>query len=422
MRWTREVLEPCVEAWLASLEPAAVVGRVGLYHGSPRDPIWEYILDPEAARAALQATTHDLVLVGHTHTALVARLDHVGRLTGRRGVDGLEIDLMGPRTLVNPGSVGQPRDGDARAAYVVLELDGDGVPLTLRFARAEYAIERTQQAIVTAGLPSTWPTASPSGCSLTVAARATARSSPPAAARRAGRGSSARCRQSAAVAHLARPSSVTTNGTGFVVCAVCGLPSGSRIVSALPWSAVTSATPPRLAHGRDTARAPRRRPRQPRTTASMTPGVPDHVGVREVHDAEPEAAARGAPRPSARRRSSALISGFRSYVVTSRGDGTRIRSSPSWGGSRPPLKKYVTCAYFSVSATWSCPMPGLLEDVGEDVLGPLRRERDVAGLAVPVRASSTSGAGAAAPARGRTRRTRDRRARGRPGGRGRAGS
>lgn len=153
MRWTREVLEPGVEAWLASLEPAAVVGRVGLYHGSPRDPVWEYILDPEAARAALQATTHDLVLVGHTHTALVARLDHDGRLTGRRGVEGLEIDLMGPRTLVNPGSVGQPRDGDARAAYVVLELDGDGVPLTLRFARAEYAIERTQQAIVTAGLP-----------------------------------------------------------------------------------------------------------------------------------------------------------------------------------------------------------------------------------------------------------------------------
>jgi len=130
-----------------------VAGRIGLYHGSPRDPVWEYVLEPEAARAAIEGTTHDVVLVGHTHTALVARVDHQGRLTGRRAAAGLAIDLMGPRTLLNPGSVGQPRDADPRAAYLELELDPDGVPLVARFERAAYDIGATQAAILAAGLP-----------------------------------------------------------------------------------------------------------------------------------------------------------------------------------------------------------------------------------------------------------------------------
>ena len=148
-RWTGSVLTDESRQYLESLEPTARRGTVGLYHASPRDPVWEYVLSPEVALASLAATSEPLVLVGHSHVALALALAG-GRLDGGLAPGGTELDLQsGERWLVNPGSVGQPRDGDARAAYLVLDLD-DGRAI---FRRVPYPVERTQAAIRERGLP-----------------------------------------------------------------------------------------------------------------------------------------------------------------------------------------------------------------------------------------------------------------------------
>jgi len=153
IRWTREVLMADIERYLAGLSPAAEHGRVGLYHGSPRDPTWEYVTDPSGAEGALGATTADVVLVGHTHASLAARLGD-GRLTGGRVNAGAIVEAQqGVRVLLNPGSVGQPRDADARAAWLLLELDDDGALRRATFERTRYDVTRTQREMLAAGLP-----------------------------------------------------------------------------------------------------------------------------------------------------------------------------------------------------------------------------------------------------------------------------
>jgi predicted phosphodiesterase len=153
IRWTREVLTADAEAWLATLAPNRIEGRIGIYHGSPRDPIWEYVIEPAAAREALDATLHDAVLVGHTHVPLAVRLLD-GRLAGGEATIGTELELgRGRRALLNPGSVGQPRDGDPRASWFWLWLADDGAPERVVFERTRYDVARTQSEITQAGLP-----------------------------------------------------------------------------------------------------------------------------------------------------------------------------------------------------------------------------------------------------------------------------
>jgi diadenosine tetraphosphatase ApaH/serine/threonine PP2A family protein phosphatase len=153
IRWTREVLSADGETWLAGLEPTAQRGPIGLYHASPRDPVWEYVADAAAALDALSRTTNELVLVGHTHVPLAARLVDE-RLIGGQAAAGSTYDVRGGRhTLLNPGSVGQPRDGDPRAAWVLLYLDDDGRPERAIFQRVRYDVAAAQRAIEGAGLP-----------------------------------------------------------------------------------------------------------------------------------------------------------------------------------------------------------------------------------------------------------------------------
>ena len=141
------------ETWLAGLEPSAQRGPIGLFHASPRDPVWEYVADAAAANAALSSTPHELVLVGHTHVPLATRLVDDRLIGGPAGADAT-YDLRGGRhTLLNPGSVGQPRDGDARAAWVLLYLDDDGRPERAIFQRVRYDVAAAQRAIEGAGLP-----------------------------------------------------------------------------------------------------------------------------------------------------------------------------------------------------------------------------------------------------------------------------
>jgi predicted phosphodiesterase len=145
--WTREILSGDARAYLERLEPSAQRDRVGLYHASPRDPVWEYVLTWEAARDAMHESGTDLTLVGHSHVPL-AILDGRGSIGGH-AAGGTEVDLVGGRWLLNPGSVGQPRDGDPEAAWLLLDLDARHAS----FRRAPYDIARTQAEIRERGLP-----------------------------------------------------------------------------------------------------------------------------------------------------------------------------------------------------------------------------------------------------------------------------
>jgi diadenosine tetraphosphatase ApaH/serine/threonine PP2A family protein phosphatase len=135
-------------AYLAALSPSAKAGGAELFHGSPRDPVWEYVLSGEAALDALEATVAPVVLVGHSHVALSVSLAD-GTLAGGLAPDGTASDLAAARWLLNPGSVGQPRDGDPRAAWLALDLDAREA----RFHRVPYDIARTQEELRERGLP-----------------------------------------------------------------------------------------------------------------------------------------------------------------------------------------------------------------------------------------------------------------------------
>jgi predicted phosphodiesterase len=147
-RWTAETISPEARAFLETLEPSVVLSRAALYHASPRDPVWEYVLTDDAALAALESAPRPLVVVGHSHAALAVQLD--GELAGGLAPEGHQLELSdGPRRLLNPGSVGQPRDGDPRAAWLVLDF----AARLASFRRAAYPVERTQAEITEAGLP-----------------------------------------------------------------------------------------------------------------------------------------------------------------------------------------------------------------------------------------------------------------------------
>ena len=146
-RWTQTVLTEAARDFLASLRPKAIQDGAELYHASPRDPVWEYVLSPEAALAALQLTSERVVLVGHSHVAL-AIVVQGDRLRGGAAPADTDADLSEGRWLLNPGSVGQPRDGDPRAAWLLLDLKARRA----EFRRVAYPIERTQAEIHEEGL------------------------------------------------------------------------------------------------------------------------------------------------------------------------------------------------------------------------------------------------------------------------------
>jgi predicted phosphodiesterase len=148
-RWTIEELDADARDYLASLEPKGEREGAELFHASPRDPIWEYVLSEPAVRAALSMTTARLVLVGHSHIPIALRLSDGDALAGGLAKGGSEIELSEGRWLLNPGSVGQPRDGDPRAAYLLIDLDA----WTAVYKRVAYNIGATQSEIRKAGLP-----------------------------------------------------------------------------------------------------------------------------------------------------------------------------------------------------------------------------------------------------------------------------
>jgi predicted phosphodiesterase len=146
--WTSDQLSVESRQFLEALEPTAEREGVQLFHGSPRDPIWEYVLTELVALESLAMTEAPLVLVGHTHVATAVRLEGE-KLEGGVAPDGFEAQLDVGRWLLNPGSVGQPRDGNPDAAFLELDLEAKRA----RFRRVAYPVARTQDEMRERGLP-----------------------------------------------------------------------------------------------------------------------------------------------------------------------------------------------------------------------------------------------------------------------------
>jgi len=148
-RWTAEVLEDEPRRFLESLEPRGEAEGVALFHASARDPVWEYVLTPVAALASFSSSDARLILVGHSHIALAFGLAD-WTLETMIAAANTELDVSGEgRWILNPGSVGQPRNGDPQACYLLLDLETQRAD----YKRVEYPVEKTQAEIREAGLP-----------------------------------------------------------------------------------------------------------------------------------------------------------------------------------------------------------------------------------------------------------------------------
>ena len=147
-RWTQQALDADSRAFLESLSPSAGLEHAQLFHASARDPVWEYVLTDEAALATLELTTAPVVLVGHSHVALTISRDR-GLAAGGLAPAGTEHPIEDTRRLLNPGSVGQPRDGDPRAAWLLLDFEARFAS----FRRVAYPLQETQSELLDAGLP-----------------------------------------------------------------------------------------------------------------------------------------------------------------------------------------------------------------------------------------------------------------------------
>jgi predicted phosphodiesterase len=147
--WTAGVITDETRRFLESLSPVDENQVVSLYHASPRDPVWEYVLSPLQAELAFEVQPQRISVVGHTHVALAFHRFDGESATGETRHEGDELDVNAGFWLLNPGSVGQPRDGDPRAAW--LELDTER--WTASYRRAEYDIDGAAWAIRAARLP-----------------------------------------------------------------------------------------------------------------------------------------------------------------------------------------------------------------------------------------------------------------------------
>jgi predicted phosphodiesterase len=147
-RWTREHASEETLKVLELLVPARDEQPLGLYHGSAADPIWEYVLSAEQAEQSFDAMAPRVGAIGHTHVALrFTRRD--GEVVGEQTPAGTEHDLGDGEWLVNPGSVGQPRDRDPRAAWLLVDVEA----WTAGWHRVEYPIDEAARAIAAADLP-----------------------------------------------------------------------------------------------------------------------------------------------------------------------------------------------------------------------------------------------------------------------------
>ena len=150
LEWLDSQLTPANRRWLETLDESLVVDDLTLVHGSPRNPIWEYVLDRVTARENMSDFETQICLVGHTHIPCMYKMeDELPNSTQLYLMPKDEPFIVEQKSIINPGSVGQPRDHDPRAAYLTYD-DETG---EWRFHRVVYDVEKVQKRILAAGLP-----------------------------------------------------------------------------------------------------------------------------------------------------------------------------------------------------------------------------------------------------------------------------
>ena len=150
-QWTTEQLSLETRTYLQNLPTTATSGEFTLAHGSPRQPIWEYLLSAKAAEPSFDHFQGPFCLVGHTHVPSIFARGPDGDVQAHRVVGDAQVSLARPgwRFILNPGSVGQPRDDDPRAACLTLDTEKG----TATWYRVEYDIAKTQAMMRQAKLP-----------------------------------------------------------------------------------------------------------------------------------------------------------------------------------------------------------------------------------------------------------------------------
>ena len=146
--WTQGQISEDDRIWLAGLPLITTEGNFTLVHGSLSDPIWDYLTTSVAAEINFQHQKTPYCLIGHSHLPL-AFFETGGRVTRTSLSGSTSIELKEERIVANPGGLGQPRDGDPRACYALLDTETG----RLDFRRIQYDIEKTQAKMQTAGLP-----------------------------------------------------------------------------------------------------------------------------------------------------------------------------------------------------------------------------------------------------------------------------
>jgi diadenosine tetraphosphatase ApaH/serine/threonine PP2A family protein phosphatase len=137
-------------AYIGDLPAMTTAANYTLAHGSPRSPVWEYVTNAQIATENFECFETNVCFIGHTHIAMYAELHaETGTSEIHALRDGDVLDLTATRYIVNPGSVGQPRDRDPRAAYAILDTE----QASLTAHRVEYDVPITQRQMAMANLP-----------------------------------------------------------------------------------------------------------------------------------------------------------------------------------------------------------------------------------------------------------------------------
>ncbi len=148
-RWTAQQLTPEDIQFLKQLPPVVQKDNFTLVHGSPRNPIWEYLLSISGAQESFAYFKSRFCLVGHSHVPLVFKYSGSGACSFSQFSTNIGLVLAKNRLIINPGAVGQPRDSDPRASYAIYDSESR----LIRLYRVSYDIHITQDRMVKADLP-----------------------------------------------------------------------------------------------------------------------------------------------------------------------------------------------------------------------------------------------------------------------------
>jgi diadenosine tetraphosphatase ApaH/serine/threonine PP2A family protein phosphatase len=150
LAWLETELSAANRDWLSRLDKRLTFDKVTLAHGSPRNPVWEYILDLGTARQNMRQFDTPICLVGHTHLPCIYQIEGDNPLSTRQHLMTQDAPFkLEHKSIVNPGSVGQPRDHDPRSAYLIYDDEDD----SWIFHRVAYDVPQVQERILAAGLP-----------------------------------------------------------------------------------------------------------------------------------------------------------------------------------------------------------------------------------------------------------------------------